>query len=544
MKIKVFVFLPFISFAILFGQQKLDYKQLISDYDKFIEILENTHPDPFTPFGGRMQFHKQVLKTKENILQEGMTNSDYHFLLSSFISKLHDGHTYITYPDVSKQIDDNKMLPIKFRIASDGMLVIKTTPEWSFLIGRKLISVNGFGNDALLNLAQQYEPCENISGAYFVLNKFLNTQDQAKQIFRDMNESLKFTFSNVDNKLEDYVITYVSDKTETNWIPFKRWDKMEQEKVSPLWFNFIDEEKKICYFAFNTTYAREVGELTRKWGGDVQAQLKILFNIFKPGKMPEDEEEALNKIPSLNETFFNLLSEMKNNKSTHLIIDLRKNGGGWTPIIIPALYMLAGDKYFDYKCNAEYNTLISDLYLKKQNITLEQYNSNRNTSLGIGDYNFGYFMGNNWPSDMSLKERRNKYLKDNVNSKIGDVLLKNQDGNPVYSPKIIVVTSASTFSAAFHFAFFLKEITNATIVGIAPRQAYNSGMETTNFTLPNSQLSGSVSNSYQLFMPDNLEKGKIFIPDYEMSCSIFADYGYDQDAEIKYITDLIKINKL
>ena len=545
MKQIIFIFLFFLTTVIVFGQQKLSYNQLISDFDNLIETLEATHPDPYYPFGGRMLFHKQVLKLKENIVKEGMTKNDFYFLLSTFISKLHDGHTFLNYPNNLGLMNEVKILPIQFRIVSDGMIVISAKPDFADLIGYKLESINDKDIVSLLKIIQQYEPCENISGAYFLIKKYLQTKSLAKQLFQDMNEALRFNFRSFNNESKVRDISYLSEElSQEKWLPSHRWQKMEPGKLTPFWFRFIDNDYKIGYFAFYTTYAREVIELMRSWDSDYQSTLEMFYRNFNLGEIPNDIDEALNKIPSINETFFNLLSEMKKHNSTHLIIDLRQNGGGWTPITLPTLFMLFGDKYFSYECKAEYNTRISELYLQKQNMTLDQYNKNRNTSLKLGDYNFGYFMGNNWPVEMRLRERRESHFKQNINFMSGIELLKEQNGKPVYSPKIIVITSPKTFSAAFQYLYFLKELGDAIIVGVSPRQAYNAGMETTNFTLQNSQLTGSISNSYQLFMPSDLENGKILIPDYEMSWVIYDKYGYDRDTEIRFILDLIRNNRL
>ncbi|MBN2091230.1 hypothetical protein JW964_16580 [candidate division KSB1 bacterium] len=529
------------NIGVALPQEIINHEKLISDFDQFLEIIEETHPDPYSSFGGRMLFHKQALEVKLRIYKEGMTKDDFYFLLSAFISKLHDGHTYINFPNSPGQTEKEKMLPIQFRIVADGMIVISAREDWAGLIGHKLASVNNRSIEELLSLIQQYEPCENISGAYFILKNYLATKSRAKQIFKEMNESLEFTFLSFDNQKTKRLIPYLSpEDSHQKWLPEKRWDKMDAGKPTPFWFRFLDDENKIGYFAFYTTYSREVIELMKNWGRDFQPTLEMLYKNFNPGQIPENIDEALQKIPSLNVTFFNLLTGMKKNKSTHLVIDLRQNGGGWTPITLPTLYMLFGDKYFGYECQAEYNTRISELYLQKQNLTIEQYNKNRNTTLKVGDYNFGYFMGSNWPPEMSLKERRETHLSQNIGFMSGIELLKSQNGAPVYTPEIIIVTSPVTFSAAFQYLYFLRKLGKATIIGVAPRQAYNAGMETTPFTLPNTQLSGSVSNSYQLFMPDNLEKGKILVPDHEVTWEIYDKYHYDQDTEIRYIIDLIQ----
>ena len=100
-----------------------------------------------------------------------------------------------------------------------------------------------------------------------------------------------------------------------------------------------------------------------------------------------------------------------------------------------------------------------------------------------------------------------------------------------------------TFSAAYHFVYFLTQIGNASIVGVPSRQAGNTFMETTNFALPNTKISGNISNSHQLFYPDDPKKGKLLMPDYAMNWDDFAKYNFDPNAEILYVLDLIKNKK-
>jgi hypothetical protein len=530
--------------TVILGQQRFTYEEMISDFDKYIEILENTHPDPHYPFGGRMLFYKQVNSVKENIPKDGLSPKEYHFLLSSFVSQLHDGHTYFDLPDASENSSGSKILPVQFKIVSDGMIVIKTVPELNDLIGARLVKVENKGIEYLLDLAQQFEPCENSIGACFVLNKFLANEEMAKQMFSGMKGSLKFAFKTNDDKVIEHVISFVAESSSLTWKNAKRWDKMVAERPAPFWFRFIDDKNEIGYFPFYTTYSREVLEMLQNMNQDVKPTLEMLYKNFNLGAIPENAEEAFKKIPSINEVFFNMLTEMKGNNSKYLIIDLRQNGGGWTPITTPTLFMLYGDKYFGFNIRGEYNTRVSDLYLKKNNLTIEQYNTKRNSSLRVGDYQFGYVMGNSWPENMSLKERREKYFEQNINFTSGVELMKSQNGSPVYTPKIIVVTSPSTFSAAFHYLFFLKSLGNAVVVGVPTRQAYNSGMEVTTFTLPLTKLSGSISNSYQLLMPEDLIKGRMLIPEFQVSSEIMNRYNYDQDSEIKYVIDLIKSNKI
>ena len=104
----------------------------------------------------------------------------------------------------------------------------------------------------------------------------------------------------------------------------------------------------------------------------------------------------------------------------------------------------------------------------------------------------------------------------------------------------LVLTSPRTFSAAYHFTYLLSQIGKTYIAGVPSRQAGNTFMETTNFELPNTKISGSISNSYQMFFPDDLEKGKVLMPDFTMNWTDFAKYDFDSNAEILFVLDLLK----
>jgi hypothetical protein len=182
--------------------------------------------------------------------------------------------------------------------------------------------------------------------------------------------------------------------------------------------------------------------------------------------------------------------------SPRLIIDLRGNGGGWTMIMYAALYELYGKRFMDTDLGMHSATKVSEGWLKKNNMSLEQLNQNRGTTLKMGDFieqsssisTFDWFMC----ADMSILEAQN--------------------GEPIYTPKeIYVVTDVQTFSAAFHTAYMLWKM-GAKVIGVPSGQAPNTYMEVTRFKLPNTSLECSVSNSLQICFPKDHAKAKIFHP--------------------------------
>jgi hypothetical protein len=221
---------------------------------------------------------------------------------------------------------------------------------------------------------------------------------------------------------------------------------------------------------------------------------------------------------------------MKSRDSKHLIIDLRKNGGGMAPLMKPLLYILYGDRYLNYSSDAEYIVKLSPLYLNKIGVNdIDRYNSSHHSDYKIGDYRFSRFF-DDFDANMSLSEKR-EVIETGYYGLGGESIKKSKTIAPSET-KIVVLTSPETFSAAYHFVYFLKSLGNTTIIGVASRQAGNTFMETTPFELPNTKLRGSISNSRQILFKTNAESGEILRPDIEMDWKAFKNYNFDNNAEV------------
>lgn len=540
----IILLLSFIlNINLLSAQDNFSRDTLISDFNQFISVLEQTHPDPYYPFGGKMPFHKEAKKTIGLIPNSGLSKNDFKNILSQFVSRLHDGHTFILEDKEQNDLTD-KVLNLQFKIVTDG-LVVSQSPQKA-LNGLKVVSINGINIEELLEKTQLIKPCENLSGQYLSLIRLLNSKRSAERLLKNIEDNaVQISFIDNNNQLLSSKIAYVdlSDKNVEANLTLNLSNIFH--KNLPFSYRYMDNENKIVCFNYSSTYSREVIELQKKWGQNYTSTLKMLYQTYQLGDIPDEYSEAIAKLPSMNVTFFEMLTSMKQNNSTHLIVDLRNNGGGWNPINLPTLYMLMGDSYFEKKYNPEYNTLISELLLQGLNSNIDSYNKNNQTNYSIGDYNFGYFSANDKSKHLTLEKKCNEFLEGNYGNSISGIqLLKNMNGQAIYTPKVIVVTSPKTFSAAFQYAYLLKEICDATIVGVSSSQAPNNGMGATFYKLNNTEIKGSVSNSYQLFDPENKLRDAMLAPDYPLTWNIFSQYNCHKDSELLYIIDLIEKEKL
>lgn len=156
---------------------------------------------------------------------------------------------------------------------------------------------------------------------------------------------------------------------------------------------------------------------------------------------------------------------MKKEASSTLIIDLRNNSGGWTPIVLPTLYQLFGDHFLQTDMDIKFYRIISPLYMQKLQTNLQDFNQTYGTDYTYGDYTFS----TDEADTTNIEQRRADFIENCMSSAPEE--LRKQQGKALYTPEhIYVITNERTFSAAFHYTFYLWKM-GATLVGIPSGQA-------------------------------------------------------------------------
>ena len=225
---------------------------------------------------------------------------------------------------------------------------------------------------------------------------------------------------------------------------------------------------------------------------------------------------------------------MKKEASSTLIIDLRNNSGGWTPIVLPTLYQLFGNHFLQTDMDIEFYRIISPLYMQKLQTNLQDFNQAYGTDYAYGDYTFS----TDEADTTNIEQRRTDFIE-NCMSSVPEELRK-QQGKALYTPEhIYVITNERTFSAAFHYTFYLWKM-GATLVGIPSGQAPNTYMEQTLFRLPYTGMQGSISNSIQICFPGKDRCAHTLYPDLIPTYQDYQRYNFDVQTEILYLLDKIK----
>ena len=497
---------------------------LLEDFDYFFQAFEQTHPDPYTAFGGDRCFHKEVKKLRRSLSRvDGLDADRLQTEIGRFLVPLHDGHTYCGRMKYSKD-SEVRFLPLNLRTMTDGFFVWSTLEEFKGLLGAEVLSIGGQQLDKLMDRLAEYVSSENVYGLYGAVSGWQMSSTALSLMLDDFDgKEVKMGFRTISGADTTAVLPMLADGV-MKTASFSSMPTDPRFPSSNFEYKWADRERGVMTFKCSHIVSRDCLQYILDHGmGEYDAIKEWAY-----GDTPFDE------IPTIAGRFGAMLSEMKEAGAQHLIIDLRGNGGGWSPIVYPVLYQLYGDEYLTTDLGCRYETRLSELYLQKNNVTLEGYNEWRGTSYKTGDL---------MSSDVDTVPET---VSDSLRNAIIDSymcldkdILRAQNGEPLYRPEhVYVVTNEGTFSAAFHFTYMLWKM-GATIVGVPSSQAPNTFMESTPFTLPNTGIQCSVSNAIQRFFPADDPRAKVFWPDWTPKWEDYRRLGFDSRADLLYILENI-----
>lgn len=534
---------------------------IVADFDELVKMIEDTHPDPYMNFGGRVFFHKKANDIQRELLNNpNVTLGDLYLKASEFISQIQDGHSFINSPqNMNNASGSDSLVVVKFMCGDGSLIVNAIDSARGDLIGSRLIGINEVPVEGVLDRVAISYPCENRYGRMGMLCNWFRPASFYRNIlansFSDSHSGLNTSILNANNTsmlsatkaadksdlIMDFLtpdgdtVRYAPQKVQYNQfggIAKARAPKDERFPSQQMEWKEVDGS---MFFRLASVMARENFEYQYNNGWDFYNQLAYQYR--SDGKeMPADTVAAIQALPSMSENFMSMLNDMKANDIKNLVIDLRGNSGGWTPIVLPTLYMMFGDRYLETNMDAKFYRRISDLYLKKCNTDIAAFNANNGLQLKVGDYMMPEDMADTRP----IEKKRDDFLRGAFCSDSIKTLLADRGGVPIYTPeKIYVVTDDGTFSAAFHYAFYLSKM-GAEIVGETSSQAPNCYMEVTPFTLPLTGLSGSVSNAMQVFLPGDDPRSKEFTPDITLTYDDYRSYGFDSNSILIHLLESLR----
>lgn len=506
------------------GSPKLPGDSLASDFRYFCNMLESSHPDPYTSFGGRPFFCMARDLTEAKIACDSLTISDFCDLISEFLVPLKDMHTFVQTPNTDDVYKIKYVQRIAFNVLNDGLMVSGIAQPHSQLLGSRLLSIKGVPVDTLASRMIKIKPSENNFENLQNLSSWGNQDGILNKLGVNFTDSICYQLLTSHADTVNLSLPIVEREHITD-VEMARLSTSLELPSDNLQFSFLDKDENIMYLRLSSIMARENYKYCHENGwNNASSDIAYYYQSLEKD-MPKNIEDAINNIPSFSEEFHKMLSSMKEKESEILIIDMRGNGGGWTPITRPSLIMMFGDDYYGKNFDVKSIRLLSELYLHKLNKTIDELNQSWGTQFKVGDY----FTMNEF-EDGDIVTLRNRMLQNALTET--PELLQSLGGTPYYRPKqIFVITDPHTNSAAFHYAFYLWKM-GATLVGVPSSQAPNTFMEITPFKLPFTGLTASISNTMQQFFPTDSSLAKALRPDIEITTKDYYKFNLDSNTPI------------
>jgi len=506
---------------------------LIEDTRQLVEILENSHPDPYLKGGGKIAFHRRFQEVLLQIPEEGLTLKEYYRLLLPLVGSVGDGHTFLL-PPWPTQGDSG--LPFTFNIVDKNLYAEKVfEPGHKFLLGAKLKSIN---NISFGDLLERFKPLIGWDTEYQLLTlfrRFLNDLSLLGILFPEWNQErpLKIEFLLPTGETKSLLVS-VKGKIPSQ--PIEAPSKVilpSTEKID-FAYSFLDPEKETCLLRIDGMFGyRENFELFRAMGANwVPLQASRVYEKFHQKKAPDNLDQLIAAIPSATETFRQMVEEMKKTDTKKLLVDLRKNGGGNFLMAYILAYFLFDQEEIKRASDSFSIKKYSDLYFANYpNDSLEKVNEGRKIALTRTDYGFAddpYFK-NKLVSAADKEAEWEKQLKmiPTFYSEYKSGLYKKY-----YRPdEIVIISSPWTYSSA-HTLMLMFYRMGAKIIGVPSGQAGNCFGDILMFQLKNTGIRGYVSHKLFISFPEDPSLGHILKPHRELTYDDLRRCQFDPNASI------------
>jgi hypothetical protein len=531
----LFLALIFVT-GVSHGQEsRLKRELLIEDVRQLADIIESSHPDPYTHGGGRIAFHRRLHEVLRSIPQDGMTRDEFIKLLRPFVAAIGDQHTSI-YTEYETDDAAPGGLPFVFEPIEKSLYVlVPFSSSDNEYIGARLVSVEGVSLDSLV---QRFSRVEGVENEYFTLREYgrgnLLFRPYLQELLPEWSDftSITFELQRPSGEIEEMTRRLPVPLTGLS-LPKSRID-LPGTDDSGFRCDFLDVpgyEHELAYLRVDHMQGyREAKEMAVAVGAE---------------SLTDDE---LARIPSATESFRSFVAEMKRKNTQAFVIDIRKNGGGnWmmAPILVYFLYgkdVLTEIPKQIARSGGGSGTRYSELYFASHpKVTLETINEGRDIPLVLGDIDFSRVF------EDAKEDARNSTPTENPERvktyrQASTFYTEYETGvySGYYRPRhVFVLMTPMTSSSGLDMAMYLYRC-GAKLVGTPSAQSPNSWGNLLEWRLTNSGITGEVASSFDIAFGDDPGKGQVLPVDFPLTWEKLASYGFDHNACFVFAIEILK----
>lgn len=514
----------------------LSKQEAQKDIAQLVQLLTESHPDPYSGMGGPLSFHREVARMLGSLPEGGITDTQLLRLLRPFIAGIHDGHTAI-FPGSESDKKEAIRLWLDWEIVEEQFYVSAVYREEDRpLLGARLKAVEGIAFDELVERMKRLKGYDN---AYWNLINlkftFIDSLFLPELLQReDLPQSLHLSLWLPDGIEQDVEIPLSVARPGERIEPPTQTPTPSLNAAEMGWC-FLDEQKQVACLRVDTLMRyREMFEFWDEVGylsGSIRWLDETVHRVLPEGEpLPERLEERLALVPSATELLRDLFGAMRQARAPSLLVDLRACPGGTSFFNEILKYFLYGiESIFEVEDGYQvprYSPLFFSLHENKKPEEPELHDAFMNGGYDFTDEN-GWKERKRNGITVQEKERAYQDMKKYI-----DLMptflreIESREWEKAWTPRITVLTSAMTSSAAFTVLLGLLRH-GAQIVGVPSMQAGNCFIDALPFKLAHSELQGQISYKWNLNFPDDPEQGKLLRPDRELTYQYLVEHQFD-----------------
>lgn len=517
----------------------LSKQELKEDLLQLANLLVDSHPDPYSAGGGPLAFRHRVQGLLDSIPAEGMTARTFLRLLRPLVASVQDGHTFLRQPETEESQPPLPRLwldwdAIEGQLYLSGVYRVQDEP----LLGARLQMLEGIPFAELLERISQIWGCDNNSHKLVLLSHAFVKPLLLTELLGNetLPSQLRLTLLLSDDKELEMVFP-LSNKAPGEVIQPASHIVIPDLNAAQMGWSFLDEQHHIaCLRATSMWHYREAFEFSQAIGNQAHLDAALEQTVRKAvtEPFPEGNEGRIAAIPSATDLFRDLFSAMRESQSTYLVVDVRHNGGGNSVFGAMLLYFLYGlERLLTAESGYQIKRYSPHFFQVNRNLKPEDYRE----ALANGGYDFSEEKA--WQQrqrqgwSVQDREREEQDLRRLfAHMPTFAPIFEQRLWEATWTPQILVLTSADTYSAGFDLAVDLYH-QGATLIGVPSAQAANCFIDALWYQLKHSHLEGGVSYKRSLGFPNDPERGKLLRPHYELTYDYLAHQGFDPNAAVR-----------
>ncbi len=499
-------------------------------------LLELSHPDPYLRSGGVLAFRKRFAEAEASIPEGGIERAAFVRLLAPLLAQVGDGHTGL---DADHANLEGRVGIDLFAI--DERLVVRAVsdPDQLSAVGATVEAIEGIPIATLVARMGTRVGHENVYGSLqHVVRAASRPSSLAALLERPSLAGPIAVDVRLANGTRRSVRVPVGPETNRKLPEPRSRIKIPAVDAADMASGFLDDAHAVAYFRIDSAMRyREAFETWRATGYEMGEFLDTVVHDVTGKAEPGDRDQEIALVPSVTERLIPLFTEMKARKTPLLLIDLRENAGGnslFGDILEYFLYpldsILAADTGYQVK-------RYSALYFESHKADLlEKVRARISPRFELGDFDFTeeaeWEHSRATPRTAAEKEHQKEhYIEEMQRLPTFGNVVKTGQWNATWTPRVVVLTSARTYSAGFDAVIQLR-VHGASVAGVPSSQAANCFIDHMGFELTHSQVRGGMSFKWSVRMPDDPVGGTLLHPDRELTYAKFRELGFDPNATV------------